>query len=219
MLDAVAAGGIRGLGSVRDDLDGYRRHLHVVRPDDLSRDEALAYWINLNNAEALALAEEAADSGLDSLFALPGAFRRKVAVIDGEHLSLADIEHGKIRRFRDPRVHTALVCGSLSCPTLRPGPFTGACLDAELDDQARTFLASGGAVRTGDELSLSRIFRWYGGDFVRPHRMPTLLPAGGRRVARAVAPWLEPDLAAWVRSARPEVSFQRYDWALGCAIG
>ena len=53
----------------------------------------------------------------------PGAFDAPWAMVGGESLSLNDIEHGKIRRFRDPRIHAALVCGSVSCPTLRYEPF------------------------------------------------------------------------------------------------
>ena len=218
MLDALAAGGLRALPAVHADLDAYRREMRAVRPDELSRDEALAFWINLNNAEAVALATEASEAGLTSIVQLGDAFRRKVTAIDGERLSLADIEHGKLRRFRDPRIHTALVCGSLSCPTLRPEPFTGAGLDEQLDQQARSFLAAGGAVASGTEVSLSRVFLWYGADFVRPHRMPALLPVGRKRVARALVPWLADAERAVVEADGLRVTFQPYDWGLGCAV-
>ena len=46
---------------------------------------------------------------------------------------LDDIEHGKVRRFGDPRIHSALVCGSVSCPTLRFEPYEGDRLDASAD--------------------------------------------------------------------------------------
>ena len=100
-----------------------------------------------------------------------------------------EIEHAKIRRFRDPRIHAALVCGSVSCPTLRREPFSGAGIDAQLEAQMRSFLEHGGAVadRPSNALSLSRVMLWYGGDFTRPNRMPTNLrrcpPASTQAIA------------------------------------
>jgi hypothetical protein len=134
-------------------------------------------------------------------------------------LSLEDIEHGKIRRFRDPRIHGALVCGSASCPTLRYQPYTGNAIDDQLDAQMRTFLSGGGATYDADSghLLLSRVFLWYGADFVRPMRMPTWIPAGKRSVGKAVAKWLDPAVAERANGAT--IGFQSYDWGLACSIG
>ncbi len=221
MLDAVAGGGVAALAGVRPALDGYRAKLHAFDPDSLTRPEALAYWVNLYNAEALALAADAHDAGAGSVLRVPGGFDRSHATVAGESLSLNDIEHGKVRRFRDPRVHGALVCGSVSCPTLRAEPFTGDRIGHQLDDQMRRFLAAGGAEadRAAGVLRLSRVLLWYGGDFARPHRMPTWLPAARHRIADAVRPWLRPDDAQWVQARRPRVAFRSYDWGLSCAIG
>ncbi len=221
MLAAVADGGGPALAEARPALDRYRWRLHALDPDSLGRGEALAYWVNLYNAEALALAADAAAAGAGTVLRVPGAFDRRHATVAGEPLSLNDVEHGKVRRFRDPRVHGALVCGSVSCPTLRPEPFRGADVGAQLEDQMRRFLAAGGAAadRAAGVLRLSRVFLWYGADFARPHRMPAFLPASARRVADAVRPWLEPQAAQWVVARRPRVAFQPYDWGLSCAIG
>ncbi len=200
-------------------LAAYRDRLESLNPDDMSRPHALAFWMNLYNAGALDLAAEAHATGTPTVLDVPGRFERPWATIDGEHLSLDDIEHGKIRRFGDPRIHGALVCGSASCPTLRHEPFTGNDIHAQLDDQLRTFLAAGGALRRDDRLSLSRVFLWYGSDFVRPHRMPTFIPSDRRRVAVALTPWMNAELAAWVRVTKPQIEFQPYDWGLSCSIG
>jgi hypothetical protein len=150
---------------------------------------------------------------------VPGAFDRPWATISGEELSLNAIEHGKIRRFGDPRIHGALVCGSVSCPTLRYQPF-GPDLNEQLDDQMASFLAGGGAAvdRLSGTLRLSWIFLWYGGDFVRPKRMPTWLPARKRDLARVIARWLPADDAAWVLTSSPTVDYADYDWGLACSI-
>jgi hypothetical protein len=193
--------------------------MEEVDPDALSADGSLSFWLNLYNAGALALASDAISEGVSTVLRLPGAFDTPWAMVGGEALSLNDIEHGKIRRFKDPRIHAALVCASVSCPSLRYEPF-GEQLDNQLDEQMRSFLAHGGAVadRDAKTLRLSRIFLWYGGDFVRPGRMPTWIPARRRDLARSVAQWLPGEDASWVVASSPSVEYATYDWGLACAI-
>ena len=200
-------------------LQAYRDRLGAVDPDGLTRDEALAYWLNLYNAGALELAARAFAEHIDTVLRVPGAFDDPWVTVDGESLSMNDIEHGKIRRFGDPRIHAALVCGSVSCPTLRLEPYGGA-VDDQLEDQMRAFLAMGGATvgRNAGTLRLSRVFLWYGRDLVAPHRMPTILPARRRAIGNAVAAWLDTGDKNWVRTTRPRIEFAPYDWSLACSI-
>ena len=220
VLEAVRSNGVQSLPNHRSALVAYRHHLEAIDPDGLSRHEALAYWVNLYNAGALVLAADAQQEGRETVLRVPGGFSRTWAEVTGEELSLDDVEHGKIRRFGDPRIHGALVCGSVSCPTLRYEPYDGDRLDTQLDAQVRTFLAGGGAGIDRDRgvLGLSRVFLWYGGDFTRPHRMPTWLPARKRRLASAISRWLSPADATWVAQTTPTVEFAPYDWALACSI-
>ena len=220
ILAAVAAGGVEALEPHADALRGYLNTLATVEPDSLHRDEALAFWINLYNAAALDLARRALVAGHDSVLRIGDGFNAPVAAIAGEELSLEGIEHGKIRRFGDPRIHAALVCGSVSCPTLRFEAFSGELLDKQLDDQMRYFLSAGAFVadRTAGVAHLSRVFLWYGADFVRPSRMPTLVPSSKRRIAAAAARWLTAADADWFNTDRPAIRFQKYDWGLACAV-
>ncbi len=215
--------GEQGTSALTDLVPEIRAYLDAAataQPDALRRDEALAYWINVYNAGALSLAAEvlATDSG--SVLRIPGGFSRPFLRVDGEHLSLDAVEHAKVRRFGDPRIHAALVCGSVSCPTLRAEPYRGSDLDDTLDDQLRTLLADGAVVvdRSAGRVSLSKIFQWYGADFTRPHRMPTLLPAGGRAVLTSLMPWLDDATADWVADTSPEVDFLPYDWGVACTV-
>ena len=219
VLESLRFGGIATLPDERGTLEGFRDRMQTIDPDSLSRDGALAFWLNLYNSGALSVASDAFESGATSVLRLPGVFDKPWATINGEALSLNDIEHGKIRRFGDPRIHGALVCGSVSCPTLRYEPF-GENLDDQLGDQMRSFLASGGAAvdRTNETLRLSRIFLWYGGDFTRPHRMPTWIPARKETLSRIVAAWLTEADAGWVVDSSPKVDYVPYDWGLACSI-
>lgn len=208
------------LSELDSELESYLGSIRALDPRSLTRAEALAYWINLYNAGALLLAGEAQRDGLDSVLRVPGGFRRRFVSVGGESLSLDDIEHGKLRRFGDPRIHAALVCGSVSCPTLRGEPYTGEQLDTQLDDQIRHFLAAG-ALSTDPSrgvVLLSRVFLWFGADFVRPHRMPTLLPARRAQILAALKSWVDPTTTDWVEAVDPTVEFQRYDWGLRCTV-
>jgi hypothetical protein len=84
----------------------------------------------------------------------------------------------------------------------------------------RFFLSNGGSKldRTENILHLTRVLKWYGGDFVRPHRMPTLRPAGAPDLVAAISRWLDPDDARYVVTIRPRVVFAAYDWGFGCSV-
>ena len=221
VLSGVARGGPPALTGAAGALDEVIGRLAEVEPDELGRDEALAFWLDLYNAGALALAARAAADGESSVLRVPGGFGRPFVTVSGESLSLDAIEHAKVRRFGDPRVHGALVCGSVSCPTLRPEPYSGTDLGRALDDQMRAFLSGGGleADRSGGVVHVSRVFSWFGGDLVRPHRMPTFLPARRRAVVAALQPWIDLELADWIVETRPEIRYQPYDWGLRCTVG
>ena len=211
ILAAVRDGGIDSLVGETRPLEPYTRPLESIDPASLTPAHALAYWINLYNAHAIELARYAARRDMSTVLDVDGAFDGTVTSIAGETLSMNAIEHGKIRRFGNPLIHGALVCGSVSCPTLRGEPFTGEGIGAELDDQMRWFLANGGAVVVGDTLHLSRVFGWYSGDFVRG--APSWLPARKSRVVAALADWLPEEAATAAR-----VEYMAYDWGLGCAV-
>lgn len=217
ILASLSRGGSSMLPDIADDLSRYVADLTDIDPDRLGRDEALAFWLNLYNAGALRLAAEASAAGLATILRVPGGFHRPLVTIGNERLSLDAIEHAKIRRFGDPRIHGALVCGSVSCPTLRSVPYQGTDLDRQLDDQMRTFLASGAATLKARILMLSRVFRWYGGDFVRPNRMPVFLPVSRRAVATSLIRWLPIELAGAV-TAGVTIGYQPYDWGLRCTV-
>ena len=220
VLTDLRDSGIDTLPGLRPRLVEYRRSLEPTDPDTLSRGGALAYWLNLYNAGALELAAEAVADGRASVLRVPGAFTRPFATVAGERLSLTEVEHGKIRRFQDPRIHAALVCGSASCPTLRFEPFVHDRISDQLEEQTRYFMEAGGAVldRSANTLHLSRILLWYSGDFVRPDKMPVWIPASKRSVARHIARWLDEDTAAYVLEARPKIAFRPYDWELACSV-
>ena len=118
-----------------------------------------------------------------------GFFRKAAYNIGGLRYSADDIEHGILRgnrphpllHFRqfakndprlthivkpvEPRIHFTLVCASQSCPLITV--YHADEIEVELDGATKTFINAGGvvAVPGKEQVSLSRIFSWYQGDF------------------------------------------------------
>ena len=61
--------------------------------------------------------------------------------LGGSVYSLDDIEHGIIRpTFKDPRIHSAVNCASISCPDLRKEAYEESSLDFALINQTQLWL-------------------------------------------------------------------------------
>jgi len=202
-------------------LDAYLQQLQETNPDTIGDDkDRLAFWLNVYNAFTLKLIvdnypiksiNELHFGGLYIGTLLKKTVWHKVFIeINGKALSLNNIEHDIIRKnFREPRIHFALVCASVSCPPLRSEAFEGYKLDAQLHDQAVRFFSdlTKNHFDLEDKVAyLSPILDWYERDF------------GGDDVAvlRFVATFLPAPLAQAIL-AEPEawnVKHTKYDWGL-----
>jgi len=176
-----------------------------------SREAELAFWINAYNILAIDLVvrhypvESIRDIG--SIFR--SVWKREAGRIGGRGYSLDEIEHRILRPMKDPRIHGAIVCASISCPSLARIPYTSADLDAQLDASLRAWLArpeKGLAVdRDKMRIRISRIFKWFDEDF-----------GGSRGVLSFVERYAPADDQAWLKAHRNElrVSYFDYDWNL-----
>lgn len=126
-------------------------------------------------------------------------------MIDGETLTLNDIEHRILRPlYGDPRVHFAVNCASLGCPNLAPEAYTAENLEALYESGARAFINHHRGVEPqGGKLRLSSMFSWFKEDFGEDRQ--------------AVLIWLsqyaESELAETLRNWRGPVRYD-YDWSL-----
>ncbi|HKO57001.1 MAG TPA: DUF547 domain-containing protein [Thermoanaerobaculia bacterium] len=150
-------------------LQALRNGLAKVNVAALNRKQQLAYWINVYNVNTVATIVEnypvqsIRDISTDPIIRL-NVFKKDRVPFGGGKLSLNAVENDKIREgFHDPRIHFAINCAARSCPPIRPEAFTGARVDAQLDDQARKFLSS---VRiSGKTAHVTKIMDWFGDDF------------------------------------------------------
>ena len=159
-----------GFKMEESELDQYLKVLENVDSKSLSRDEQFAFYINAYNAWTIKLILSGYP-GIKSIKELGNIlktpWKKKICRIDGDVITLDDIEHHILRpRFKDPRVHFAINCAALSCPPLWSQPFIGNTLDRQLDDATRAFINNSKRnYLDGETLYASKIFNWFGKDF------------------------------------------------------
>ncbi len=218
------------------DAEIYREYVDAARnlqrfdPAELtSREEQIAFWINLYNVIVIHGVIEL--DVKNSVTEVRNFFRRIHYLVGGMKFTPDDIEHGVLRGNRRPpnglfrmfgkrdprmrhaidpmdsRIHFALVCASSSCPPIEL--YTAERLDDELDQAGRTFLNGGGLTLDKDKriIYLSRIFQWYASDFgeTDEDRLRTLARFMYDPTDRT---YLERNAGA-VR-----IEYQNYDWRL-----
>ncbi|MCG8692391.1 MAG: DUF547 domain-containing protein, partial [Minwuiales bacterium] len=182
----------------RRTLEAYLSALAVTPISRFNRAEQVAYWINLYNALTVkVILDHYPVESIRKISISPGLFSigpwdRKLIRIEGEDLTLNDIEHRILRPiWQDPRIHYAVNCASISCPNLMPTAFTGANADELMTAGAREYINSprGVTVRNG-RLYVSSIYDWFDDDFggtdarVIAHLREYALPALDAKLAR-----------------------------------
>lgn len=190
--------------------------------------DRIAFWINAYNLFTLrAIVDHYPIHGSwfsraprNSIRQIDGVWTTLEWRAAGRDVTLDQIEHGILRpEFGDARVHMAVNCASKGCPPLRGEPYVAADLDRQLDDAARRYLASpAGARVAGNQLLVSRIFEWYGGDFVRHYA--AMHPGAGSATDRAIRGFVErygPPSAVEAAKAESTIRFLDYDWSLNDA--
>ena len=190
------------------------------------RNERLAFWINAYNVFTLrAIVDHYPIRGSwfsfapkNSIRQIDGVWAKLTWRAAGRTVTLDQIEHEILRPvFKDSRVHFAINCASKSCPPLAAEPYVAGRLDVQLDEAGRRYLAnSHGLQIAGDTLSVSRILKWYGDDFLRQFAttVPSTQPADVRAVLGVVVRFGPPAAADLARTSRARVAFSTYDWSL-----
>jgi hypothetical protein len=182
-------------------IENYLKSLKENAPkNEWSKNEKLAYWINLYNASTVYLI--ASNYPISSITKLNGGKPwDKKFVKSGEKLySLNQIENEIVRpQFKDPRIHAALNCAAISCPNLLNEAFTAAYLNNQMNKQCMVWANDISKNKlTENKVEVSQIFDWYATDF----------NAGGGVVA------FINKYATTKVSPKAKVSFSEYNWAL-----
>ena len=150
------------------DLQLALAELAEARPEEMSRDDRMAFWINAYNLLVIRLVVDGypIESILDLESEHEDVFETAAGTAGRRLVSLEEIEHVILRReFRDPRIHFALVAAAVSCPDLRA--YDGERLDAQLEGATRTFMADEqrGIRFTRSGAEVSQLFHSFHEDF------------------------------------------------------
>jgi len=194
-------------------LQTYLSQLAQTDVNALTRNQQLAFWINLYNAETVevilenypvASIREITDGGFSF-----GPWDRVVTTVGGRGLSLNDIEHRIIRPvFDEPRIHYALNCAAVGCPNLMTRAWRATTLERDLAaaEQAYVNDVRGVRISPNGALTLSKIYIWFQEDF----------GSNEAEVLERLRQVAEPDLATALAD-RVRVNRYAYDWALNDA--
>jgi hypothetical protein len=192
-------------------LEAYLDELESVAVSGLNRDEQEAYWINLYNALTVkVILDHYPVSSITKIDLSSGLFSRgpwdaKLVEIEGESVSLNDVEHRILRPiWKDPRIHYAVNCASLGCPNLQSRVYTSSNLEELLEKGAREYVNHPrGASFEGRRLVLSSIYDWFQEDF------------GGTEdgVLRHLRRYADPELNGKLANYSGRISYE-YDWSL-----
>ena len=197
-----------GLKKDEAQLDSYLEQLSTVNPANLNHSEQMAFYINAYNAWTIKLIlsdypKVKSIKDLGSLFQSP--WKKKFVKLNAGTVSLDHIEHDILRPvYKDPRVHFAVNCASISCPPLLSEPYTGKKLDAQLNNAATAFINDRQSnYLDGDTLYVSSIFKWFSKDF-------------GDDIAVFFQKYAVGDLAAGLEKAGHslKIKYLEYNWSL-----
>jgi hypothetical protein len=195
-----------GMAKDREALKTYLDQLTSLKTTDFEKlqpAEQIAFLINAYNAfmvEKVLTRYPDIASVWDFGKVFGNPFRDSFFTLLGRKFSLDAIEHETLRKkYREPRIHYAVNCASVSCPMLREEAYVGARLEHQLEEQAVRFLSDRSRNRLRDgRLEVSRIFDWYGEDF-EPRTAYFQRYAGTLGIPPGAA---------------PPLAFLDYDWSL-----
>jgi hypothetical protein len=149
--------------------------------------------------------ESIRDIDISPGFFANGPWGKKLVHIEGETISLDDIEHRILRPiWKDPRIHYGVNCASIGCPNLQPQAYTAESTDALLDKGARDYINhSRGVLIASNKLIVSSIYDWFMEDF------------GGndKGVIAHLQRYAEPSLREQLQRFS-RISDHEYDWSL-----
>ncbi len=165
--------------------------------DNWSREDQLAYWINVYNAFTIKLIND--NYPLQSIKDIKNPWDYRFIKIGPKWHTLNDVEHKILRKMDEPRIHFAINCASVSCPKLLNVAFLPETLESQLTDVTKDFLSDTSRNNISENsIQISKIFRWFGKDFKKDGSLIDFL---NRYTEVSI-------------SDKAKVSYKDYDWNL-----
>jgi hypothetical protein len=164
-------GGVRTAD--RGFLQKYIARLEATPISRFNRREQFAYWVNFYNALTVKVVLDhypvasIRDIDISPGFFADGPWGAKLVTVEGEKISLDDIEHRILRPiWKDPRIHYVVNCASIGCPDLPPVALTPQNTEILLAEMAERFVNHPRGVSVIDgRIVVSSIYKWFDEDF------------------------------------------------------
>lgn len=122
----------------------------------------LAFWINAYNF--FTIVDVVNNYPISSMKKI--GWKNKHHEVEGTLYSLDDIEHNIIRPLSDPRIHFAINCASVGCPSLKVEVFDGDQIDTQLDKVVANAFKNPLHLRMDNKkLNTTQLFKWFSKDF------------------------------------------------------
>ncbi|MEJ2113082.1 MAG: DUF547 domain-containing protein [Flavobacteriaceae bacterium] len=146
------------------ELNTYLNEYVKIHPKDTwSKNQKLSYWINAYNAFTIKLIID--NYPVNSINDISHPWDKKFIPINGNLMSLNEIEHEILRKMNEPRIHFAINCASVSCPRLLNKAYLPETLDQQLHKAAEEFINSENNQLNAGNVKVSKIFKWFKKDF------------------------------------------------------
>ena len=203
----------RGIKESPKLLDIYLNSVAKVKKEDYTKwsdRRKLAFLINTYNAYTIKLIinHYPLKSIRDIGNFFKGPWKQKDFLLFGKKVHLDHIEHELIRKnFNEPRIHFAVVCASIGCPSLSTIAFTENNLEELLEKAAQNFLSNKDKNELkNNTLYLSKIFKWYGDDFDKNYQS----------YRHYVSKYLtsNKELQGLINNGKIDIEWNSYDWNL-----
>ncbi|MCO5168683.1 MAG: DUF547 domain-containing protein [Planctomycetes bacterium] len=208
-------GGLINYAALLEDAEGmarWRRALEVfarVDPQTLPPADRKAFWTNAYNAFCIEgiLRHWPVSKPTD----IEGYFDRLRYRVGGLDLTVNEMQYEILMpEFKDARLHFVLVCADFGCRPLERTAFTGADIEARLEDSAWGFARDAGRFQVDLEAGVvraSKLFDWYAKDFTGDPQRPAATPV------RYMEPWLTDAERELLREPdRYRVEIIPWDW-------
>ena len=147
------------------ELDAIIAKFDKMQPTDKwSKNEKLAYYINVYNAYTLKVVID--NYPTKSIKDIDNVWDKKSITSGKTKISLSDVEHKILRKMNEPRIHFAINCASFSCPNLLNEAYLPEIINKQLETVTKSFINDKTKnTITSSEIKISEIFNWFGGDF------------------------------------------------------
>lgn len=155
----------------RSGLQAYVASLEATPVSRLTKDAQLAYWINLYNALTVQVILDnfpvASIRDIKSGLFSSGPWSKELATVEGQALTLDDIEHAILRPIWQTKlIHYGVNCASIGCPNLAKRAYTAQNAKQLLEQGAADYINSPRGVRIEDgRVTASKLYSWYDDDF------------------------------------------------------